>query len=144
MKKWSLSVWLARVLIGIVFLFNVQCAVLFIWQPDRFAPAYELGGGPGRAAVVGIGILFLMWNVPYFFALLQPLRNRHSLWEAICMQVIGLAGEGLLRSRIPMEHELLRSSTLRFILFDALGLFLLLAAMLLVRFTRKHNGSLIA
>ncbi len=44
----------------------------------------------------GMGVLFLMWNVPYAVALWHPLRHRISLYEALAMQAIGLLGESLI------------------------------------------------
>ena len=126
-------VWAARLLIAVVLFWNLQAAFLFMLTPDAFVRAFQLEGVPGRNAVVGYGILFLMWQVPYVFALLHPARFKVSLWQALIMQVIGTAGESILLSTIPLEYQLLRGSILRFILFDAAGVLLLLGALLLVR-----------
>ncbi len=107
---------------------NLQCALAYIFNPLPYVAPFELSGEPGRAAVVGIGILFVMWQVPYVFALVHPERNRRSLLEAILMQAIGRVGESLLLRSIPLEHTALRASILRFIIFDAGGLLLLLTA----------------
>lgn len=117
-----------RVLIFLVLAMNLQCALTYIFNPLPYVAPFELSGEPGRAAVIGIGILFVMWQVPYTFALAHPLRNRRSLLEAVLMQAIGLVGENLLLRSIPSEHLMLRASILRFIIFDAAGLLLLLAA----------------
>ena len=77
---------------------------------------------------LGIGILFLMWQVPYVVALIHPQRNFRSLLEALLMQGIGLVGEALLLRSIPLAHPTLRTSILRFIIFDAGGLLLLIVA----------------
>ncbi len=125
--------WIARILIGLVFFWNIQCALAFILWPERFSPGFELSGAPGAAAIRGLGVLFLMWNVPYAVALWQPVRQRWSLYEAIAMQGIGLVGESLIFAGIPVAHSLARSSILRFIAFDAAGLLILLAALLISR-----------
>ncbi len=117
-----------RVLIFLVLAMNLQCALAYIFDPLPYVAPFELSGEPGRAAVVGIGILFVMWQVPYVFALVHPLRHQRSLFEAVIMQAIGLLGESLLLRSIPLTHTVLRASILRFIIFDAGGLFLLLAA----------------
>ena len=122
------SLLLPRVLIFLVLAMNLQCALVYIFNPLPYVAPFELSGEPGRAAVIGIGILFVMWQVPYVFALLHPLRNRRSLLEAVLMQGIGLVGETLLLRTIPLANAALRASILRFILFDAAGLLLLLAA----------------
>jgi hypothetical protein len=123
---------LARLLIGAVFVMNVQCAVLFLLQPGVFAPGFELSGAVGEAALRGMGVLFLMWNVPYAVALWHPVKQRTALLEAVAMQAIGLAGEVFVRSQLPVEHALARFSLGRFILFDAMGLLALLAAAWLI------------
>lgn len=119
---------LPRVLIFLVLAMNLQCALTYIFNPLPYVAPFELSGEPGRAAVIGIGILFVMWQVPYVFALIHPLRNRRSLVEAVLMQTIGLIGETLLLRTIPSAHVTLRASILRFIVFDAGGLLLLIVA----------------
>jgi hypothetical protein len=123
-----LKSWLRRGLIGIVFFFNVQCAILFLISPASFAPGFELSGSPGEGMVRGLGLLFLMWNVPYAVALWDPLRHRVSLYEALVMQAIGVLGETALLLGFPAGHPALAESIGRFILFDAIGLVLLALA----------------
>ena len=119
---------LSRILIGLVFIINVQSALVFLANPARFSPAYELTGVPGQAAIRGLAILFLMWNIPYGVALINPIKYRVSLFEAITMQSVGLIGETLLLLSIPGEHTLLRESIIRFIIFDGGGLIALIFA----------------
>lgn len=81
--------------------------------------------------VRALGVLFLMWNVPYAVALWNPVRYRVSLFEAVAMQAIGLAGESAIYFSLPSDFEIARASIVRFIFFDGLGLsFLLIAAWL--------------
>ena len=124
--------WLARGLIGFVLFWNVQSAFALLLHPQAFAPAFELSGEPGRAAVQGTAILFLMWNVPYAVALLHPIRHRISVLEAVCMQAIGVIGESILRSSLPAEQFILSRSLERFLIFDAVGLAALIIALILV------------
>lgn len=131
--------WLARLLIGIVFFFNVQCAVVFLVAPQVYAPGFELAGASGEGMVRGMGILFLMWNVPYAVALWHPLKHRLSLVEAFLMQAIGVVGESLLLLGLEPGHEILRQSVARFILFDGLGLALLLGAVIQIRFQKPKD-----
>jgi hypothetical protein len=126
------SILLARLAIALVFLWNIQCALAFLLWPDRFIAGFELSGSPGEAALRGVGILFLMWNVPYAVALWHPLRYRISLYEASAMQAIGLLGEMLIWLGLAPDHSVLRTSLLRFIAFDGAGLVLLLLAIWLV------------
>ena len=90
----------------------------------------------------GLGILFLMWTIPYFFALSDPVGRRISLIEAVIMQGIGLAGESLLLLTLPAGHAILRETAVRFIGFDGGGLILLLAALYLsVNLRHNHQGA---
>ncbi len=131
--------WLGRILIGVVFFANVQCAILFIWRPDAFAPGFELSGVVGAGMVRGMGVLFLMWNVPYAVALLDPVKHRLSLYEAIVMQAIGVVGESLIVWGLPEGHLVVRQTMLRFIAFDGAGLLaLLLAAWVTSRMRRAQ------
>ena len=90
---------------------------------------FGLEGAAGAQVVRAFGLLFLMWNVPYAFALANPEKHRVSLIEAVIMQVIGLVGETsilLIGGPYPLPIE----STLRgFILFDGIGLVSLLTAL---------------
>jgi hypothetical protein len=132
------QVWISRLLIAVVLFWNTQAAFHFMLNPEAFVRSFQLEGVPGRAAIVGYGILFLMWQVPYVFALLHPLRFKISLWQALIMQVIGVIGESILRATIPEEYQLLRGAILRFIAFDAPGILLLLAALIIVRQQKYH------
>jgi hypothetical protein len=125
--------WISRLLIGLVAAWNLQAAFVFIFSPGRFIHAYELSGAAGEAAIRGFGVLFLMWNVPYLFAVKDPIRFRLALTFALLMQFIGLVGESFILSTLSVEHAVLRNSILRFIIFDGTGLFLLVAARLMVR-----------
>jgi hypothetical protein len=127
------KIWLARFFILLITAWNVQAGVVFMLSPVSFVRAYELSGEAGEAAVRGVGVLFLMWSVPYFFAVWNPLRYKLALTCAVLMQVVGLAGESYILSTLSMEHEILRTSILRFIAFDGVGLFLLMLAYFLVR-----------
>jgi hypothetical protein len=133
-----IRLWLARLLIGIVFLWNVQCAITFMIAPATFAPGFELSGAAGAAAVRGMGVLFLMWNVPYAVALWHPARHRVSLYEAVAMQTIGLIGESLILWSLGGVHPVAAGSVMRFIAFDGAGVLLLALAAWI---TRRHAFS---
>ncbi len=128
MKIFQKNIWLARGLIGIVFFFNIECALAFLVAPQSYAPAFELSGAAGEGMLRGMGILFLMWNVPYAVALWNPISQRRSLLEAVAMQAIGVVGETILLITFPEGHAVVRDSVLRFILFDGGGLALMVAA----------------
>ena len=124
---------LARIFIALVILWNFQAAIMFLVWPDRLLLAYELQGAAGIAALRGIGLLFLMWNIPYMVAVWNPVKYRISLYEALVMQSIGLVGETIIYFSLPEIHNLLRGSIMRFIVFDALGLVLLVIAAWITR-----------
>ncbi|MGB6420747.1 MAG: hypothetical protein WBF05_02810 [Anaerolineales bacterium] len=136
--------WLCRGLIGTVLFINVQCALLFFLQPRIYVPGFELEGGMGIVYVRGIGLLFLMWNVPYFVAVLDPMKYRVSLYEATVMQAIGLVGETLLLLSLPVGHQALHNTNRRFILFDAVGLVLLLLTVWVTRVTNECEKPIVS
>jgi hypothetical protein len=131
--KANLPIWIARILIGIVTFFNLQAAVLFLLYPAAYAPGFEFSGTVGNAMIQAMGLLFVMWNVPYVVALLHPLKYRMSLIEAVIMQGIGAAGETILLMFLPGSQPVLAGSVVRFIIFDGSGFVLLLIAFLITR-----------
>ena len=122
-----------RLLIGLVTVWNLQAAFAFIFFPGKFVHAYELSGVPGETAIRGFGILFLMWTVPYLFAVKDPIRYKLALTIALLMQCIGIIGESYILKSLTMDHVLLRDSIWRFILFDAASMVLLACTWLLLR-----------
>ena len=133
MKSHSRLIWLARILVGAVFVANLTAAVPFVLNPERYAAGFEMSGVPGEVFVRSLGILFLMWNAAYPPVIAAPHRQRTLLYVLIAMQVIGLIGETWMYSTIPDGHAALAASGLRFIIFDAGGLLALLLAALLLR-----------
>jgi hypothetical protein len=107
-------------------------------RPEIYAPGFELQGESGAAVIQGMGLLFLMWNVPYIVALLNPVRYFISLIEAVTMQAIGVVGESLLLALLRGEHPLIRDSVTRFIFFDGGGLLLLLVALGCVSWIKRR------
>jgi len=125
-------VWLVRLALALVLAWNLQAALAFILAPQAHAPGFELDGVPGQVMVRGLGILFLMWNVPYAAALVHPVRLRTAFTCAVLAQSIGLAGETWLLLTLPAGHAALRATGWRFVAFDGAGLLLLTAAWALV------------
>ena len=121
-RQHRLCLWLARAVVGLVFFFNVTCAIPFIVWPDRYAPSFEVSGVPGQALVRGMGILFLMWNATYPPVLVRPEHNRTLFLVILAQQAIGLAGETWMWVALPAGHAALRATGLRFIAFDGAGL----------------------
>lgn len=117
--------WGVRVAFALVFAANVQCALSFLLQPEAYAPAYELSGVPGAAAVQGLGVAFLMWNATYPAVIASPRRFFALGVVVLAQQAIGLVGEAWIRATLPLGHDVLAAGILRFIVFDALGLALM-------------------
>ena len=136
-QKWF--IWTSRLLILIVLAWNLDAAISFIMAPAAYLSGFELGGVPGEIAIAGTGLLFLMWQVPYIFALINPKKYRLSLIEALIMQTIGLVGESILLSKISNEYALLQVSITRFIIFDGIGVMLLTIALALIIFLHKKD-----
>ena len=133
---------LSSVLIGLVFFINVQAGLDFYFQPEKYISAYELSGIPGQISVAGVGLLFIMWNVPYAFALWNPFKYKISLIQATIMQSLGVVGETLLLTRFSnLDHPVLANSIKRFIYFDSAGLiFLLIATIIIFRKLKEQRG----
>ncbi len=125
--------FVSTIIIAYVFIINIQSGFDFFFHPDKYVAAFELSGVPGQTAVAGTGLLFLMWNIPYAFALWNPIKNRIFLIQAILMQLLGCIGETFILFRFPNEqYPFLSSSIQRFIFFDSIGLVLLFFAAILI------------
>jgi hypothetical protein len=129
--------WLARALIGLVLFFNLQCALLFLWRPEDYVAGFGLSGAAGMGMLRALGLLFVMWNVPYVFACVHPIKYRISLIEAVIMQAIGLVGETIILISGNYQDALIQVTMKRFILFDGMGL-----AMLLLVFELSRSGEM--
>ncbi len=137
----SARAWRARALIAPVLLWNLSAALPFVADPASYAPAFELQGVPGLILVRSLGLLFLMWNVPYVPALLDPLRHRVCVSVILAQQALGWAGEVAMAFTLPAGHTALFETGLRFILFDSAGLVLLaLASISVGSWARDERG----
>lgn len=122
------GVWVVRAAFTLAFFINIQCVLSFLLHPDAFAPAYELSGIPGRVAIQGLGIAFLMWNATYPAFIVNPRRFCALGAVILAQQVIGLAGEIAIRMSLPFGHTVLAASINRFIAFDAFNLLIMAIA----------------
>ena len=135
----SLAKMLSRALISLVTLVNLQCAFAFVIFPHAYLHSFNLEGDVGAAVIRGTGLLFIMWNIPYIFSLVNPVKHRTSLIQAIIMQAIGFVGESSILILTPALPAQISSSITRFIVFDGVGLGLLLIAFFLVRNIPKRT-----
>ena len=121
-KSSKQALWCTRIVFGLVFIINVQCALQFVFIPDAYVGAYELEGISGIIALQGMGIAFLMWNATYPLYLINPIKYPTLGIIILAQQMIGLIGESTLLFSLPPEHDLLYDSIVRFICFDGIGL----------------------
>lgn len=128
--------FISRAAVGIVLFINIQCAIVFLLSPAQYAGSFELTGVSGNAAIRGMAVLFCMWNIPYVFALLDPVKNMTSYLQACLMQATGLLGESMIAFTLPENHSLLFEGLRRFLLFDAIGLVILCLGYLVIR--KRH------
>jgi hypothetical protein len=129
--------WAARIAVTLVMIANLSAAIPYALDPDRYATAFELGGVVGAAMVRGIGILFLMWCVAYVPVIAYPDRHPALFGVILVQQVIGLAGEAWIATSLPPGHDVLSATGLRFMVFDGVGLALLILTFMLVRQCRS-------
>ena len=118
----------ARVALSAVLLANLSAAIPYLARPADYVATFELSGAPGEVAVRGLGLLFLMWAVPFIPAIVHPVKYRIAFVCVLVMQVIGLLGESLMLVGLAAGHATLRATGLRFIAFDGAGLGILLMA----------------
>ena len=122
MEQRRLTLWLARLALGVVFFFNITCALAFVVRPSAYMHGFEVSGVAGEALVRGIGILFLMWNTTYPLAISHPWRYRWLFVIVLVQQAIGLAGETWMLLALPPGHDALAATGWRFVAFDSGGL----------------------
>lgn len=130
--------WFARASVAAVFALNVSCAVSFITEPERYVAGFELSGVPGMLMVRGVGILFLMWNATFPPVILRPDAHISLFGVVLAQQAIGLAGESWLMLELPSGHAALFETGIRFVVFDGVGLAVMVLAYALLRTTRER------
>ncbi len=136
------AAWVIRVCFTVVFVWNVLCAFQFLVAPASFAGAYQLSGTAGEAAVRGMGVVFLMWNATYPAFLVNPVRFKVLGWVIAVQQLIGCVGEAFILAALPASgFDLLAASIQRFLIFDAVGLALMvLSGAFFLRSLGQHSA----
>lgn len=130
-RKSTAARWGARGAVLAVLLWNLSAALPFILAPEAYASAFELSGTVGAVLTRSIGVLFVMWVIPYFPVLRDPERYRMFLMVIIIQQLIGLGAETWMAFTLPAGHAALLATGRRFIAFDAAGMVLLTVAWML-------------
>lgn len=137
-RKDPSKIFLVRILIALVFASNILCAFQFLINPSGYIQQFNLEGEAGTVVIRSLGILFFMWNVPYAIALFNPYRYSIALFSAVVMQLIGFLGETWIYFSIQSLVNT-KSSILRFMVFDFVGLVVLSIAFALL-FNKRKNG----
>ena len=121
------ALWFARAAVTLVCTWNLTAALPFVFNPAGYLHSFELaGGGIGAEALVrGLGIAFLMWQIPFLPVIWHPGRGRTCFLCVLGMQLVGLLGESVMMATLPAGHAPLRATGWRFILFDGAGLLLM-------------------
>lgn len=123
-NRWLL---LCRLVVGMVFAWNLSAAIPFVVNPAAYTVGFQVAdcGIGGEVLVRGLGIAFLMWQVPFIPVIWNPGRQQTVFACLLGMQLIGLLGESLMMVLLPDGNSLLRATGWRFILFDGSGLLLM-------------------
>ncbi len=126
----SVALWTARVVVATVCIWNLTAALPFVLNPAGYTRSFELGssGLAGQVMVRGLGVAFLMWQIPFLPVIWHPGRHRTCFHCVLGMQLVGLAGESMMLAGLPGGHAPLRATGLRFVLFDGAGLVLMALA----------------
>ncbi len=143
-RRERVALWAVRIAFLAVFAVNVDCALSFIVSPEAHMGAYELSGVAGVAAVRGLGVAFLMWNVTYPAFILRPAKWPVLGWVVLVQQLVGLVGESLILAGLPAGHEVLAQGILRFIVFDGAGLVVMAVTFGIWLALRRRNGNEVA
>lgn len=121
------ALWGARIAVAVVCTWNLTAALPFVLNPAGYAHSFEVGGAGmgGEVLIRGLGIAFLMWQVPFLPVIWRPGRERTCFICVLGMQLVGLVGESIMMVVLPAGHLPLHATGLRFILFDGAGLLLM-------------------
>ena len=120
-----------RLLVLLVFISNMYCAVMFFLNPGDYTAAFQISGEGAQTAIAGVGVAFAMWNVTYLPIIVFPYKFTMLFGVVVAQQIIGLAGETYLYLGLGPAQAIVASSIMRFIIFDAIGLVLLIIALTL-------------
>ena len=124
--------WFARLAFAAPLAWNLQCIISLLTAPAESAVAFGLTGTAGTAAVQGLAVAFLMWNATYPLFIYAPVRFKELGIIVAVQQLIGLVGETLILFSLPANAGALIASIQRFIVFDAAGLVLMVAALIVL------------
>lgn len=116
--------WATRLVVALVCAWNLTAAIPFVLNPAAYAYSFEVQGARlgGQVLIRGLGIAFLMWQVPFLPVIWHPGRYRVCFLCLLGMQLLGLAGESAMMAALPPGHGALARTGWRFIAFDSAGL----------------------
>jgi hypothetical protein len=135
----SVVLWAARLLVAMVCIWNLTAAVPFVLNPAGYTHSFELGRGglAGEVMVRGLGVAFLMWQIPFLPVIWHPGRHRICFLCVLGMQLVGLVGESMMLAGLPAGHAPLRATGWRFVSFDATGLVVMALAYAALHWGRR-------
>lgn len=118
------ALWAARLMVALVCAWNLTAALPFVVNPGAYTYSFEVNdaGLGGQVLIRGLGIAFLMWQVPFLPVIWHPGRNRVCFLCVLGMQLLGLVGESAMMAVLPPGHVALGHTGWRFIAFDSAGL----------------------
>jgi hypothetical protein len=114
----------------------MSCAISFIIDPSQGTVGYELSGVGAIAAIRGMGVIMLMWNISYIPLIYRPSRFRCMFVVVIIQQLIAVAGDMYVVLFDASSASMLYDSVTRFLMFDIAGIVLLIISYFL---SRKHD-----
>jgi len=122
--RWLL---LSRIIVAVVMTWNLSAAIPFVLHPESYTASFGVQGGGigGMVLVRGLGVAFLMWQIPYLPVIWHPGRHRTCFLCVLGMQLVGLLGETLMMVNFPPGYLAVKATGWRFILFDGSGLILM-------------------
>ncbi|MBN1318039.1 MAG: hypothetical protein JXA42_21330 [Anaerolineales bacterium] len=122
--RWLL---LSRLAVVSVLVWHLSAAIPFTLHPETFITSFGVEGcGVGGTVMVrGLGVAFLMWQIPYLPVIWHPARQKTCFGCVLGMQVVGLLGELLMLIDLPSGNPALLATGWRFVFFDGTGLLLL-------------------
>ena len=68
--------WTVRALVALVMAWNLSAAIPYMVNPGGSLHSFQVSGIGGALLIRGLGILFLMWQVPYVPVLIHPANHR--------------------------------------------------------------------
>jgi hypothetical protein len=138
LSKRLAATWLVRACFGLVFAWNMVCALQFIITPANYVGTFGLEGKVGQVAVAGLGVAFVMWNCTFPAFIVRPQRFMSLGIVAIVQQIVGIVGETwiLFTLAAGLAPD---GAIVQFLFFDVSGLILMLGSLVFLWKVRRFS-----